>query len=58
MSNHRPEWIQGEEERAPFNKGLQGMEVPPPTPVEAPMSSLSDPPADTPGATPPTDYDG
>lgn len=57
MSN-QPEWTQGDQERSSFNKGLQGTDAAPPTPVETPMSPMSGPPSDTPDATPPTDYDG
>ncbi len=57
MSN-QPEWTQGDQERSSFNKGLQGTDAAAPTPVETPMSPMSGPPADTPDATPPTDYDG
>lgn len=57
MSSNHPERVEGDQERSAFNKGLQGTDAAPPTTVDTPMSPMSGPPAGTPDATPPTDYD-
>lgn len=53
----RPEYTESIREVGEVRKSLDSLPVPPPVPVESPMSMQLQPPPESPAA-PPTDYDG